>query len=150
MSHTTTIRDAEYRSPSALRKAVDFLNRTTNQGNLTLREGGMPRMWYANQFRTENKGKEADYTLLIDGCRFDVGFVRDAQGNLTPVFDDHGGYVRKHIGNKDVKGAKGSLAKLTQAYQVEAAKEAAEAEGYTLGETKWLEDGTIQAEVVSY
>jgi hypothetical protein len=74
----------------AMRDAVSALQR--NGVNCTLKENAKPRMYYGNQHGV------CDFVLQLHDGNYDVGFVKQDNGEFHAVLDTWNGYVSKQIG----------------------------------------------------
>lgn len=141
MSHTTTLKSVVIRDVSALRSAIEALRQ---EGvNCELREGAKPRMYYGNQH-----GK-CDYVLHLGDSPYDVGFDRQKDGSYVPVFDEFARHVAKQIGAAcplpdTAEGRiQHQIGKFMQLYSMNAARNAALAQGYMVESMTTDADGNI-------
>jgi len=86
MSHYTTIEvKLSIHDIEAIRDACAELK-------LKIRAGGIVRYYFSHN------QQHADYVVSIPGCPYDVGLVKDGNGNFKLVYDDYQGYVEKALG----------------------------------------------------
>ena len=128
MSHTTSIKGVNIKDVSAMRAAVQTLK--NNGIRCDLLENARPRMYYADQHGN------CDFVLKLHDGQYDVGFDKQSDGSYNPVFDEWGQHVGKQIGascpmpNTPEGKAQHQIGQFMQAYAVEAATNAAIAQGY--------------------
>lgn len=137
MSHTTKVGNVAISSLAALRAAVENLR---EQGvNCELVENQKPRMYYDHQHGV------CPLVLKLPDCPYDVGFDLQADGSYAPVFDEWRGAIAEQIGaTKTIPGASSSvqaIGRLLQEYGIEAAREAAIAQGYVVDSIETDVDG---------
>ena len=123
-------------------------------------------MYYKDQMQ-RHLGKDTEvcpYVLRLEDAPYDVAFIREETGSLTPVFDDWIPYGGKGI--KDVLGAKfegkvehwsgnradteqtlHSIGKLLQGYSKYAAINAATMQGYMVTGTTEDTEGNIHLQI---
>ncbi len=141
MSHTTTLRSVAIRDVGAMHAAVAALR--TKGVNCTLVTNETPRMYYSNQ------GEKCDYVLRLHDGKYDVGFQKQEDDSLAPVFDEYMNNVGGQIG-ADVnvcpmpRSAEGrtqhQMGQFMQEYTKAAAIASAAAQGYS------VENSTVDAE----
>lgn len=148
MSHTTQIKGLAIKDVSAMRAAVQELNRQGIRCELV--ENHKPRMYYDDQLRRHGYGKEtADLCLKLKDSRYDVGFMKQADGTYAPVFDTWEGYVADQLGascpmpNTEEGRAQHAIGKFCQSYAVEAAKNAAISQGYMVEAADIDQNGNV-------
>lgn len=148
MSHTTKIKSVAIRDESAIEQAVTKLQ---NAGvNCSLKTNTMPRMYYSSQ------KEQCEYVLSLPGCRFDVGFQKQADGTFSPVYDEFANAVGSQIGavcKLPVAGedqALVQLGKFLQAYTECATVNAAVQAGFMVESTTTDKDGNVVLELASY
>lgn len=137
MSHTTKVGNVAITSLAALRAAVENLQQ---QGvNCELVENQKPRMYYDNQHGV------CPLVLKLPESRYDIGFDLQQDGSYAPVFDEWGGHIAGQVGaTKKIPGASSSvqaIGRLLQEYGIEAAREAAIAQGYVVDSIETDTDG---------
>lgn len=140
MSHTSVIRNTQFKSADVLRRAVEELNKEGIK--VTFEDGTVPRAYFKDQ---PGMGK-ADHIIKLQDSPYDVGLYRVGDV-LEPRCDLHAGYVQRQLGipgNPDL-----ALAKLTQRYNVIAAQRKYSSLGY-MTERKALEDGKIKLVVTGF
>lgn len=115
MSHTATVKTAKN---SDAQNIVNAVNDLKKEGvNIDVEFNAVPRMWTANQLgrdlgHDKHPTDECEVVVRIPDAFYDVGFYRDDEGNLVPVFDDYNGRStmrHENMGHKpvrDVLGAK--------------------------------------------
>lgn len=143
MSHTTSIKAIKIQSVSALRAAVEELNKTGVKMSLVPNE--TPRAYFQNQ---TGLGK-ADYVIKLDGAKYDIGLYKQPDGSLEARTDFWAGSVESVLGAKprtQENAEQAKMGKLFQMYGVHAATETARRQGHSVRRiTK--SDGTIALEV---
>jgi hypothetical protein len=151
MSHTTKINGLQIKDISAMHAAVRKLN---SQGiRCELVENTIPRMYYDNQLLKHGyKKPEADLCLKLHDGHYDIGFNKQADGTYAPLFDEHANYVGRVLGagaacpmpNTAEGRAQHQMGKFMQAYAVEAATNAAVAQGYFVESAEIDQQGSVQ------
>ena len=130
---------------SALMQAIDEL--IAEGKSIEVRRGENPRMYYDNQLGT----KKCEFTVRLPGKRYDVGFLRNEEGNLEAVFDSWNGDVESVLGaKKKVKGQDTKaqcIGGLLQKYSVNALTNAAVSSGMVVTGTSEDEQGNIILEI---
>lgn len=117
MSHTTKT-TAGFRDEKVLRDAIKQLQKDGLK--CSLKVGGVPRMFYEDQFRKHTKLEQADLVLHLEECKYDVAFVKDAKtGEFEVITDYWAGAVSKLLGAPGDKTGR-SIGRLKQEYQVQA------------------------------
>lgn len=141
MSHTTSIKGLAIKDVAALRAAAAKLK---SQGiNCSLAEDVKPRMYYSDQH-----GK-CPYVLQLHDGQYDVGFELQADGSYSPVFDEWGSHVSRHLGatcplpSTPEGKAQHQIGKFLTAYAVEAATNAAIAQGYYVESSDIDQQGNV-------
>lgn len=133
MSHTTTIKSVPIKDVAALKAAVAEMQQ--NGVKCELRENAMPRMYSEGQARAVGV---CDYVLYLPNSKYDVGFVKQADGSYAPAFDEWAGQVAGSLGAacpvpSSAEGkAQHAIGKLMQTYGKHAAINQARAEGYAV------------------
>lgn len=141
MSHTTTLKSVVIRDISALRQAAQSLVPLGVQCHLV--ENDTPRMYSSRQ------GDVCDFVLKLDNSSYDVGFSKQKDGTLAPVFDEWNGYVSGELGAScpmpDTREgrAQHQIGKFFQQYAKHAAVNAAAVQGYTVESSDVQKDGSI-------
>lgn len=137
MSHTSTIKGIQLKDARAIEAAVADLIREGVK--ITLLTNTKPRMYYASQ---ANEIGNCEYVLRLDKSRYDVGLKWDEKkGEYTAYLDTWAGEVSGQIGatcslDDRSRQAEHAIGRFTQRYGVNAAKNAANAQGfYVEGET---------------
>ena len=138
MSHTTRIAEVRIHDIAALETTIRQLQ---EQGiNVTLERDAPCRIW--------GQAPVKPFVVKNHAGRFDVGFEKAADGNgYTPIFDYHGGELYRVLGQgkeqaKDhSENVLSNIAKLMQAYSINALTNAAYGAGGTLNTVK-QEDGS--------
>lgn len=141
MSHTTAIKGLQIKDLAALRQTVKELQAAGVKCSLI--DNAAPRMYYRDQHAKGvsygNNGVCA-HVLKLDGCKYDVGFDKQADGSYTPILDAWADEIRGQIGlagrsahgyDGDVAGTE-AIAKLLQGYAKNATINAAVAQGYSV------------------
>jgi len=140
MSHTTKIKQVPMRSESAMRAAIAALK--AKGVECSLLENVKPRMYYADQH------KECPLVLHLPQSRYDVGFDRQDDGTLIPVFDGYRGDVGRQIG-VNMDGLQGtdrsasSIGQLLQEYSKAVVIETAAMNGQIVDGITENADGTV-------
>ncbi len=172
MSHTAIIDTVPIKDIKALRQMAEALRKKGIDVELV--QDAVPRMYYPSQIQEhlKNKGKElryhknveeCDFVLRVKGAFYDIGFLRDMQGNLLPLFDDYAkpspfvpatgkgsGPISKYLkGAVEVPGAGAlnSIGQVLQNYSLFAACNAATDAGYTVLGTAFDKQGQVVLEV---
>lgn len=70
---------------------IEAIKDACQELHLTFRVGGHIRYYYG-------QGQTADYVISIEGCPYDVGLVKDEQGNFKLVYDKWNDVVEKALG----------------------------------------------------
>ncbi len=141
MSHTTTLKSVIIRDVTALRQASDFLSQ--NGVNCELKENAAPRMYYGGQ------QDQCDFVLKLKDGRYDVGFAKQEDGTLSPVFDQWNDYVANELGascpmpDTPEGRAQHNIGKFFQQYSKFAAMNAAAVQGYTVETSDVDQEGNI-------
>lgn len=144
MSHTTTIKSVPIKDVQALKAAVKELQDAGVK--CELRENCMPRMYSEGQARAVGT---CDYVLHLPNSRYDVGFVKQADGSYAPAFDEWSGQVAGTLGaacplpNTAEGKAQHAIGKLMQSYGKHAAINQARREGYTVESAKHDNKGNL-------
>ena len=140
MSYITKINGVKVRSVSALRAVVAELKK---EGvNCTLEQGGVPRMYYGDQFSKAGYGEQVDFTLKLSG-RYDIGFCKETSGKnkgcYTAVFDSYGGDIARSVGSSadgrrtgGMSGNAADIGKLMQKYSKHLMLQTAQSKGMTV------------------
>lgn len=183
MSHTATVKSVPIKDVRALRQMVEDLQR---QGiKCELLEKAVPRMYYQDQIKrhlgnnkdfvlNSTNAEVCDYVLNVKDAYYDIGFLKDKDGNYVPLFDDFdyppyhtpadkkGTRSLKQILGCEFKGGKAqywsgavdaneqtlcSIGKMLQSYSVNAATNAALDAGYNVIGTSTDELGQVLIEV---
>lgn len=146
MSHTTTLKGVQIKSASAIRKAVEDLK--AEGVNISLVENATPRMYYREQEREIGK---CEFVLKMPQASYDVGLKwNEKEKQYDAILDTWANSVHSQIGASCPMpmsaGEKGehAIGRFTQRYGVNAAKEAASAQGYYVDGETVDEDGNIQ------
>jgi len=71
---------------------VEAMKDAAKELGLHFKVGGKVRYYYSHGVQN------ADYVISIDGCPFDVGIIKEPNGNLRLVYDDYQGHVEKVLG----------------------------------------------------
>jgi hypothetical protein len=141
MSHITTIKSVGIRDEAAIVAAVDALR--ARGVKVSLKRDQKPRMYF------NGTSPKCEYVLHCEGGNYDVGLQKQKDGTFAPVFDEHGRYVGNVLGasggipTKDEDRAQHQIGQFLQAYSVEAAKNAATAQGYIVEGTEIDADGNV-------
>lgn len=172
MSHTTLVKTVQIKSDSALQAMAVELRRLGIDVELVRNE--VPRLYYKDQIartlvrdgkpmRFHQNVEECDYVLRVKDSFYDVGFLKDNEGNYVPLFDDfpygspYNAPGKKAL--KDVIGTKPpadcpkedlqtySIGKMLQAYSLCAATEACLDSGYSVIGSSFDNNGQIVLEV---
>ncbi|MET0465344.1 MAG: hypothetical protein ABW007_19440 [Chitinophagaceae bacterium] len=149
MSHTSEITDSAFTDEKMLEAAVSSLKA---QGvAISFQKGGMPRMFYADQFQKYNNGKDADFVVKLENCPYDIGFVRK-EGKLNPIFDEWNSHIANQLGMKEVTGYNAKdkthhIRRLNMEYQLAALKATARKKNMRVGDVKRSADGQIRLTV---
>tara|TARA_R100000808_G_scaffold512_2_gene2682 strand:+ start:2290 stop:2850 length:561 start_codon:yes stop_codon:yes gene_type:complete len=184
MSHTATVNKVTISDDErTLRQMEQDL---ISQGiNVELVRNAVPRMYYNNQIAKHLVGKnddlvfhanpdECDYVLKVKDAYYDIGFIKNKDGNLVPIFDDYDyashcvegssegkGAIKEFLGAKydgadtqhwsgeqsDTDQILHSMGKALQSYSVNAAINSATDSGYTVMNQYTDEDGSVHIEV---
>lgn len=176
MSHTTLVKSVQIKSESALHGMAKEL-RVLGM-DVELVKNAIPRLYYKDQIartlvRTgkkmayHNNVEECDYVLKVKGAYYDIGFLKDDEGNYVPLFDDFP-YPSPYsspteragqralsgiLGTKIPEGVNGeeakaySIGKALQCYSLAAATEACNEAGYSIISSKFDAKGQIVLEV---
>lgn len=145
MSHTTTLKGVQIKSQTAIRKAVADLQK---EGvNITLKERAQPRMYYDHQAAAVGI---CDFVLSMPQSRYDVGLKwNEKEKQYDAILDTWGQDIRGQIGATCAMPADAgkigehAIGRFTQRYAVNAAKEAASAQGYYVEGETIADDGSI-------
>jgi hypothetical protein len=114
MSHTATVQTAKNKNEQNIADAVAELKR---QGvNCDIEYNATPRLWTHNQLardlgREKHPTDECAVVVRLHDAYYDVGFYRNDEGNLIPVFDDYNGPAtipHKNKGSKSVRDVIGA------------------------------------------
>ena len=176
MSHTTTVKSVQIKSVSALKQMAKNL---VQKGlNVELLQNSVPRMYYRDQIARTLKAQgkkmqyhanveECDYVLRVKDAFYDIGFLKDDEGNYVPLFDDFS-FPSPHlvghpdVGTKPLKALVGtaapigtpvaeavsySIGKVMQEYSLCAATEACLEAGYSILGTSFDNAGQVILEV---
>ncbi len=182
MSHTATVSCVPIKDVRALHLMVQELQA---QGiKCELIQNAVPRMYYADQIGKHLKGKnntliyhtnpeECDFVLRVKDAFYDIGFLRNKDGALEPLFDDfdypshivpstHDGHgpIREFLGaafagqvqhwsgeRKDDEQSLHSIGKMLQSYTKHAAVLSAEDEGYSVTSSTLNDKGEVVLEL---
>ena len=174
MSHTTTVKTVQIKSVSALKKmAINLKNKGLN---VELVENAVPRMYYKDQIaRTLKKSsapmqyhsnvEECDFVLVVKDSYYDIGFLKNVDGEYVPLFDNFSFPSPYHMGDIhrkpliEITGVTApkstpkkeiinySIGKVLQEYSLCATVEACEEAGYTITKSIVDEHGSIHIEV---
>lgn len=145
MSHTTTLKNVAIRDVQAMHQAVADLQSQGIKCNLV--EGGTPRMYYGNQ------GEACAYVLKLEDAKYDVGFMEQEDGTLSPVLDTWGGHVAGQIGaacpmpTSQEGKTQAAIGKFMQGYSKHAAINAAVQQGYSVESIETDADGNVHVTV---
>jgi hypothetical protein len=176
MSHTTLVKTVQIKSESALIEMAKELRRMGIDVELV--KDAVPRLYYKDQINRTlvRDGKkmqyhknveECDYVLKVKAAHYDVGFLKDEDGNYVPLFDDFpypSPYSNPHDRSwqkplKEILGTKVpqncapgemlsySIGKALQAYSLCAATEACTEAGYSILNSSFDSEGQIVLEV---
>jgi len=160
MSHTTSIKTVAIKSITAVRAAVEELNRKGIR--CELRENSVPRMYYPNQLQMHKgrKNEIADAVIHLPGSRYDVALLKQEDGSYECVFDDWQKEVAKVLGQPfkgttehwsgnrpDTEQTLHSVGKFLQEYSVCAAVEAATMAGYSVLGHSTDANGCVQLQI---
>ena len=147
MSHTTTLKGVQIKDRRCIEAAVADLKR---EGiNIELLRNATPRMYYREQ---EREIGVCDYVLKLPGSRYDVGLKWNAKDNqFDALLDTFAGDISRSIGAacplpRDEYGREGehAIGRFTQRYGVNAARFAAQAQGYYVEGETVDESGAVQ------
>lgn len=182
MSHTATVKSVPIKDIRALHQMAAELN--SKGVKCELKQNAIPRMYYQDQLKrhlgnnknfTLNSNSEmCDYVLNVKDAYYDIGFVKDKDGNYVPIFDDFD-YAPYHTtgANRGIKSLKQvlgcefknaktqhwsgavdaneqtlcSIGQALQSYSVHAATNAATDAGYSVLSTTTDELGQVLIEV---
>lgn len=141
MSHTTQITSVRITDINALESAAEKLR--AEGVNCQIVRDQKPRMYYENQH-----GK-CDYVLSLPDSRYDVGFDKQEDGSYVPVYDEWANQIKDQIGAAcpvDNEGDRSlcHIGKFMQYYAVDAAINAATAQGYYVESAETDEQGNVQ------
>jgi hypothetical protein len=149
MSHTTLIRSVAIRDVSAIRQAVEKLQKSGIACQLV--ENRKPRMYYDDQ------GDRCEYVVNLTGCKYDVGLKLQKDGTYAPMFDVYGRYVDSQIGaHCNIKGATADdqvlmqIGQFMQAYTEAATVNAAVSSGYSVESCETDKEGNLQLVLAQY
>jgi len=180
MSHTALVKTVPIKDIRALRQMAEDLKQKGI--NVELVANAVPRMYYRDQigrhlkaagkkFHYHTNPEECDYVLKVKDAFYDIGFLRDENGNLVPIFDDFdypsqtSGYglggIKKFLGTgegkkagfgnshvqEDDEGTLHSIGKMLQSYSVNAACNAATDAGYSIVSSGLDANGQVVLEV---
>lgn len=134
MSHVTVMQGVVIQDRAALTSAInELIQKHGLRGRIV--ENQKPRVHGYDSAPT------CEIVLKLEGCNYDVGFQKQADGTYTPVFDVYG----NHVGRAGLAathacevpaGFEGQaltqLGKLSQLYAMHAAMNQASAEGYVV------------------
>jgi hypothetical protein len=141
MSHTTKIKSVVIKDVIALQNAVTRLQK---QGvSIELKRNAKPRMFYQDQLKKHLNVENADYVLHLPKSKYDVGLVKNQQGEFDIYFDNWNGYVAQELGN----GQGNDLGKFLQAYSIEAVTNAAIMQGYGVSGANVNAKGEVELEL---
>ena len=155
MSHTTLVNSVLIKSESALQKAAIYLR---SKGiDVELVKNAVPRMYYPDQIRKmirngqkatlqyHSNVEECDYVLKVNQSYYDIGLIKDVNGNFIPLYDNFQhpspySNLAENIGKQPLdqvlgavnKAEKSEIGKFLQAYSLCAAVESCEEAGYTI------------------
>lgn len=133
MSHTSTIKGVQIKDARAIRAAVEDLR---SEGvRIELIENATPRMYYHHQ---EAEVGNCEFVLKLPGSRYDVGLKwNKEEGQYDAYLDTWAGEIRNAIGatcalpsDQYGREAEHAIGRFTQRYGINAAKQAAMAQGY--------------------
>lgn len=99
MSHTTAIDTVVVKDIEALKMTAKALTKAGIKCSVV--KNAAPRLYYADQLQRapHNRPSEiCDYILRLDGCKYDIGFLKNKDGSYYPVTDFHAGYVASVLG----------------------------------------------------
>ena len=142
MSHTSTIKNVSIKDGEAIGQAIQNLRSMGIKCNL--KKNAVPRMFYKDQH------KACDLVLELEDSRYDLGFQKGNDGSYDIVCDLWGGDIAKQLGVSGGSGAEYAIGKFSQQYAVEAAKNNAVAQGYSVDECTVDDNGNIQLSISSY
>jgi hypothetical protein len=175
MSHTTLVKTVQIKSESALKAMATELRRLGIDVELVA--NAVPRLYYKDQIartlvrdkkpmRFHQNVEECDYVLKVKDSFYDIGFLKDNEGNYVPLFDDfpYGSPHDSHLnaGKKPLKEVLGtrppsdctmedlhsySIGKAMQMYSLAAATEACTDSGYSIIGSSFDNNGQIVLEV---
>jgi len=154
MSHTSTVDTVAITSVSALRAAVQALQKSGIRAELV--EKAAPRLYYKDQLRRKGHPSEiCDYVFSLADCYYDIGLRRKPNGNLEPLFDTHPGSTPYHTGgsaplSKVVGNSDNAIGQFVQEYSKAATIEAAESQGFSVSDIKMTSDGSWAVVAVKY
>ncbi|CAB4162618.1 hypothetical protein UFOVP783_77 [uncultured Caudovirales phage] len=154
MSHTSTVDTVAITSVSALRAAVQALQKSGIRAELV--EKAAPRLYYKDQLRRNGHPSEiCDYVVSLADCYYDIGLRKKPNGNLEPLFDAHSGPTPYHTGGRGtlqqvVGNSDNPIGQFVQEYSKAATIEAAEAQGFSVSDIKWTADGSWAVVAVKY
>lgn len=136
MSHTTSTETTNIKNPAMLKAAVKELAKLGVK--CELQTGGVPRMYYDNQFINSDLAKkhgltECDFVLKLNGSHdenYDVGIFKvKGEDGYRLVADYHAAIIRNQIGTSQPKGTlsaeRFNCGKLLREYQTQEALQAA-------------------------
>ena len=176
MSHTTIVKSVPIKSESALREAAKELRRLGIDVELV--QNAVPRLYYKDQIqrtlvkdgkkmRYHSNVEECDYVLRVKKAYYDIGFLKDVEGNLVPLFD-HFPYPSPYSNPNERAEQKALMAvlgtpappnckqedvgqyvigKFLQSYSLCAATEAFTEAGYSITSSSFNSKGEIVLEV---
>lgn len=142
MSHTTKVTSVPFKDMSAVRTAVEELNRQGVKCRLVEKE--KPRMYYTTQHGV------CDYVVRLEESPYDVGLEKEKNGTYSLVFDSWQGHIARHLAPK-VPVAKDSpikpVARLVQEYSKAAAVNVARSKGHVVTGCHITPQGHIQLKI---
>jgi Protein of unknown function (DUF1257) len=141
MSHTSTIKKVLISDADAIANAVQNLK--SLGVNCNLKKNAVPRMFYKDQH------KSCDFVLELADSRYDLGFQKNG-ANYEIVCDLWGGDINKQLGVEGGSTPEHAIGKFSQQYAVEAAKNNAINQGYSVDNCIVDDHGNIQLTISNY
>lgn len=143
MSHTTKLKSLVIQDVAAIHSAVADLQASGIKCHLD--EDARPRMYYSDQ------GKNCDYVLVLEDCKYDLGLERQDDGTFTPIFDEWNGNVDRVLGagsscpipDTEEGRVQHQIGQFAQVYTKHATINAAAAQGYFVEDTTIDDKGNI-------
>ena len=156
MSHTSTCTEVQNKNKMNIKDAVADLRA---QGHdVEYAENEVPRMYYEDQLRTQSgqPTEKCEVIVRVKNAFYDVGFVRDKDDNLMPLWDDfssqstHAASMSKGdtklsnvLGMDNSKKGFQPIGRLMQSISKAQGVRAAQREGWTISGSTVDEDGKV-------